>query len=217
MFCVVVGQILFHSASSVHLLDYTIKKMAFAAVGSFVLALLIGHVGGLTCYNCEKLDSAADFNTCLQDPFSVPTEECTGDKDTCQAALVNNGWLHLVVRQCVTAAACNESKSDSFTAEAHCCKNDTCNDQIFSLPTTTIPTTTTATTTTTPPTTIQLTTSTALNTTAVPVAMGQAGGMSAGAIAGCSVAGVAVPLMAAGAIYYYLKHRKEKQDSVEAL
>eukprot|EP00058_Branchiostoma_floridae_P025441 XP_002610931.1 hypothetical protein BRAFLDRAFT_91528 [Branchiostoma floridae] len=88
----------FHSASCVHLLDYTIKKMAFAAVGSFVLALLIGLVGGLTCYNCEKLDSASDFMTCLQDPFSVPTEECTGDEDTCQATLVNTGWLHVVVR-----------------------------------------------------------------------------------------------------------------------
>ncbi|XP_066264120.1 uncharacterized protein [Branchiostoma lanceolatum] len=193
--------------------------MAFIAVGSFVLALLIGHVGALTCYDCQKLDSDADFYTCLQNPTSVTTVTCTGDEDTCQATLVNNGWLHVVKRACATASVCAEAKNDTITAEGHCCQNDTvpCNDQVFELPTTTTTTTlaptTTVKTTTTPTTT--MTTNTFPNTTAA--AIGQAGGMSAGAIAGCSVAGVVVPLMAAGAIYYYIKHKKDKQDSVTEL
>ncbi|CAH1249547.1 Hypp8630 [Branchiostoma lanceolatum] len=95
--------------------------MAFTAVGSFALALLIvsflftGHVGALTCYDCQKLDSDADFYTCLQNPTSVTTVTCTGDEDTCQATLVNNGWLHVVKRACATASVCAEAKNDTIT------------------------------------------------------------------------------------------------------
>ncbi|KAI8496572.1 hypothetical protein Bbelb_258710 [Branchiostoma belcheri] len=195
--------------------------MAFNAVFGFVLALFIGHVAGqtnnLTCYKCQALHGDDDFYTCLQNPFSssVERENCTDDKDTCQATVWNSVGFYAVRRRCATALDCEEAQNGTTPEHGQCCQNNTCNDRLFDVTTTEPPTTTMRTTTLPLTTAILVTTSTSSSLTTQ--AEGQTGGMSAGVIAGCSVAGVAVLLMAAGAIYYYIKHRKEKQDSATVL
>ncbi|XP_078701641.1 uncharacterized protein LOC144927788 [Branchiostoma floridae x Branchiostoma belcheri] len=197
--------------------------MAFTAVFGFVLALFVGHVAGmtnnLTCYKCSAFNDEDNFYTCLQNPFSssVERQNCTDDKDTCQATVFKNGWLSVVRRQCATASVCGQAQNDTTPEYGQCCQNNTCNDRLFDVTTTPPPTTTVRTTTLPPATTILATTSTSISSNLTGSGEGQTGGMSAGAIAGCTVAGVALTLMAAGAIYYYIKHRKEKQDSVTAL
>ncbi|XP_019636283.1 PREDICTED: uncharacterized protein LOC109478917 [Branchiostoma belcheri] len=178
-----------------------------------------GHVAGqtnLTCYKCQALHGDDDFYTCLQNPFSssVERENCTDDKDTCQATVLNSDSFYVVRRRCATALDCEEAQNGTTPEYGQCCQNNTCNDRLFDVTTTPPPTTTVRTTTLPLTTAILVTTSTSSSLTTQ--AEGQTGGMSAGVIAGCSVAGVAVLLMAAGAIYY-IKHRKEKQDSVTAL